>query len=356
VTTGPRPAMNTKAPAEPGDGLTRQVRDGRRTGLSAGPVIETAGLRKRYGAVEALRGVDLRVEMGSIFGLLGPNGAGKTTAVRILTTLLPPDEGHARVAGFDVVHDAAKVRGQIGLAGQYAAVDENLTGFENLAMVGRLYHLGRGHSRSRARELLSSFDLTDAADRLVRTYSGGMRRRLDLAAALVARPPVLFLDEPTTGLDIRSRIGLWNAIETLVSEGTTVLLTTQYLDEADRLADRIAVIDQGLVIAEGTPEELKAQVGGERLEIHLCDDRRGEEAVAALASIAGDRPFLEDGSVRVPVTERRGTIAEAVRRLDDAGIAIDDISVSTPTLDDVFLNLTGHAAEPETEDAEAQPR
>ena len=223
-------------------------------------------------------------------------------------------------------------------------------------MVGRLYHLGRGHSRDRARELLASFDLSEAGDRLVRTYSGGMRRRLDLAAALVARPPVLFLDEPTTGLDIRSRIGLWDAIEALVSEGTTVLLTTQYLDEADRLADRIAVIDQGLVIAEGTPEELKSQVGGERLEIHLCDGDRGEEAVVALASIASDQPFLEDGTVRVPVAERRGTIADAVRRLDEAGIAIDDIAVSTPTLDDVFLTLTGRAVEQETEEAEAQSR
>jgi ABC-2 type transport system ATP-binding protein len=318
--------------------------------------VETAGLHKRYGDVHALRGVDLRVEAGSVFGLLGPNGAGKTTAVRILTTLLLPDEGSARVTGFDVVRDAARVREHIGLAGQYAAVDENLTGFENLQMVGRLYHLGRRNSRERARELLSSFDLSEAADRLVRTYSGGMRRRLDLAAALVARPPVLFLDEPTTGLDIRSRIGLWDAIEVLVSAGTTVLLTTQYLDEADRLADRIAVIDQGLVIAEGTPDELKNQVGGERLDIHLCDSQRGEEAVAALASIASERPFLEDGSVRVPVAERRGTIANAVRRLDDAGIAIDDISVSTPTLDDVFLTLTGHAAEPEAEEAEVASR
>jgi len=324
--------------------------------VPAEPAVETTSLHKRYGDVHALRGVDLRVETGSVFGLLGPNGAGKTTAVRILTTLLRPDEGSARVAGFDVVRDAAKVRREIGLAGQYAAVDENLTGFENLEMVGRLYHLGRAHSRARARELLSSFELADAGGRLVRTYSGGMRRRLDLAAALVARPPVLFLDEPTTGLDIRSRIGLWEAIEALVSGGTTVLLTTQYLDEADRLADRIAVIDHGLVIAEGTPQELKDQVGGERIEIHLCDGGRGEEAVAALASIASDRPFLEDGSVRVPVMERRGSIADAVRRLDDAGIAIDDISVSTPTLDDVFLNLTGRAAEPETEEAEVQPR
>jgi ABC-2 type transport system ATP-binding protein len=324
--------------------------------VPTGLAVDITGLHKRYGDVHALRGVDLRVETGSVFGLLGPNGAGKTTAVRILTTLLVPDEGSARVTGLDVVRDAAKVRTRIGLAGQYAAVDENLTGFENLEMVGRLYHLGRRQSRERARELLASFDLTEAADRLVRTYSGGMRRRLDLAAALVARPPVLFLDEPTTGLDIRSRIALWDAIEALVSGGTTVLLTTQYLDEADRLADRIAVIDQGVVIAEGTPAELKAQVGGERLEIHLCNGARGEEAVAALASIASDRPFLEDGFVRVPVTERRGTIADAVRRLDDAGIAIDDISVTTPTLDDVFLNLTGHAAEPEIAEAEVQPR
>jgi len=318
--------------------------------------VETSRLHKRYGSVEALRGVDLLVETGSVFGLLGPNGAGKTTAVRILTTLLKPDEGSARVVGYDVVREAASVRREIGLAGQYAAVDENLTGFENLDMVGRLYHLGRGHSRARARELLESFDLADAGGRLVRTYSGGMRRRLDLAAALVARPPVLFLDEPTTGLDLRSRIGLWEAIEVLVSEGTTVLLTTQYLDEADRLADRIAVIDHGLVIAEGTSQELKDRVGGERIDIHLCDDSRGGEAVAALASIASDRPFLEDGSVRVPVAERRGSIADAVRRLDDAGIAIDDISVSEPTLDDVFLNLTGRATEPEAEEAEVESK
>jgi ABC-2 type transport system ATP-binding protein len=322
--------------------------------VPADTAVETASLHKRYGDVHALRGIDLRVDTGTVFGLLGPNGAGKTTAVRILTTLLLPDEGSARVAGLDVVRDAAKVRQRIGLAGQYAAVDENLTGFENLELVGRLYHLGRRVARDRARELLADFDLSDAGDRLVRTYSGGMRRRLDLAAALVARPPVLFLDEPTTGLDIRSRIGLWDAMEALVAGGTTVLLTTQYLDEADRLADRIAVIDQGLVIAEGTPSELKNQVGGDRLDIHLCDGQRGEEAIAALAAIASDRPFVEDGSVLVPVAERRGTIADAVRRLDDAGIAIDDIAVRTPTLDDVFLNLTGHAAEPETEEVESR--
>jgi ABC-2 type transport system ATP-binding protein len=313
--------------------------------------VETTGLRKSYGDVQALGGVDLRIDPGMVFGLLGPNGAGKTTAVRILTTLLQPDEGSARVAGFDVVREPARVREHIGLAGQYAAVDENLTGFENLEMVGALYHLGRRAARRRAGELLADFDLTDAGTRLVRTYSGGMRRRLDLAAALVARPPVLFLDEPTTGLDIRSRLGLWDAMEALVAGGTTVLLTTQYLDEADRLAERIAVIDQGLVIAEGSPTELKAQVGGDRLEIHLCDGQRGDDAMAALTSIASDRPFIENGSVSVPVAQRRGTIADAVRRLDDAGIAIDDISVRTPTLDDVFLNLTGRATEQTEEEA-----
>jgi ABC-2 type transport system ATP-binding protein len=313
--------------------------------------VETTGLRKSYGDVRALGGVDLRINPGMVFGLLGPNGAGKTTAVRILTTLLQPDEGSARVAGFDVVREPARVREHIGLAGQYAAVDENLTGFENLEMVGALYHLGRRAARRRAGELLADFDLTDAGTRLVRTYSGGMRRRLDLAAALVARPPVLFLDEPTTGLDIRSRLGLWDAMEALVAGGTTVLLTTQYLDEADRLAERIAVIDQGLVIAEGSPTELKAQVGGDRLEIHLCDGQRGDDAMAALTSIASDRPFIENGSVSVPVAQRRGTIADAVRRLDDAGIAIDDISVRTPTLDDVFLNLTGRATEQTEEEA-----
>jgi ABC-2 type transport system ATP-binding protein len=311
--------------------------------------IEARELRKRYGDVEALRGVDLDVETGSVFGLLGPNGAGKTTAVRILTTLLAPDGGSARVAGFDVVRDAAKLRERIGLAGQYAAVDENLTGFENLEMVGRLYHLGRRAARERADELLGVFDLSDAGGRLVRTYSGGMRRRLDLAAALVARPPVLFLDEPTSGLDPRSRIGLWEGIEALVVRGTTVLLTTQYLDEADRLADRIAVVDQGLVIAEGAPDELKAQVGGDQLEVRLDDHGAGEAAIAALAAMTDGRPFVEDGALRVPLRRRRGSIAEAVRRLDEAGIVIEDIAVRHPTLDDVFLTLTGHAAEPEAD-------
>jgi ABC-2 type transport system ATP-binding protein len=322
--------------------------------MASQAAVEVQGLRKSYGDVKALCGVDFQVEAGSVFGLLGPNGAGKTTAVRILTTLLRPDEGSARVAGVDVLREPARVRERIGLAGQYAAVDENLTGFENLEMVGRLYHLGRRVSRARARELLAGFDLTDAGGRLVRTYSGGMRRRLDLAAALVARPPVLFLDEPTTGLDLPSRIGLWEAIEALVAEGTTVLLTTQYLDEADRLTDRIAVIDHGVVIAEGTPDELKVRVGGERLEIRLDDRDRREAAVAVLSEIAAESPFIEDGSLLVPLRQRRGAIAEAVRRLDRAGIGIDDIGVRRPTLDDVFLTLTGHAAEHEGEAAEQE--
>ena len=316
-----------------------------------GPVVETRALEKRYGDTHALRGVDLRVEPGTIFGLLGPNGAGKTTVVRILTTLLQPDAGSARVAGLDVVEDANRLRERIGLAGQYAAVDENLTGFENLEMVGQLYHLGRRHSRERSRELLEQFDLADAGDRLVRTYSGGMRRRLDLAAALVARPPVLFLDEPTTGLDIRSRRALWDAIEALVAEGTTVLLTTQYLDEADYLAGRIAVIDHGLLIAEGTPDELKAQVGGDRLEVRLCSRDDNAAARDALAAVGDGRVEGEDGAVRVAIRERTGAIADAVRRLDERGIAIDDIAVRTPTLDDVFLTLTGHHAEEEAEEA-----
>jgi len=311
------------------------------------PAIEASGLRKRYGSVVALDGVDLLAETGMVLGLLGPNGAGKTTAVRILTTLLEPDEGTARVAGIDVLREPALLRERIGLAGQYAAVDENLTGYENLEMVGRLYHLGRAEARGRAQALLDEFDLTDAGGRLVRTYSGGMRRRLDLAAALVARPPVLFLDEPTTGLDPRSRLALWDTIETLVSGGSTVLLTTQYLDEADRLADRIAVIDHGRVIAEGTPRQLKDESGGERLEVRLTDSSQCSRAVEAVQSLAAGSASFEDSTVRIPLRERRGAVAEAVRRLDSAGVAIDDLAVVSPTLDDVFLRLTGHEAEHE---------
>jgi ABC-2 type transport system ATP-binding protein len=317
--------------------------------------IEVRDLRKSYGDVQALCGVDLSAPAGTVLGLLGPNGAGKTTAVRILTTLLPPDGGTARVAGLDVVRDAARLRAQIGLAGQYAAVDENLTGRENLEMVGRLYHLGRRPSLARADELLERFDLTDAAGRLVRTYSGGMRRRLDLAAALVAQPPVIFLDEPTTGLDPRSRLQLWATIEDRVAEGTTVLLTTQYLDEADRLADAIAVIDHGRVIAEGTSDELKDRVGGERLEVTLADESQADVAVATLSAISGgaDCPTCTGDLLSLPMQRDRGGIAEAVRQLDAAGVGIADIAVHRPTLDDVFIALTGHAAEHENGGEEA---
>jgi ABC-2 type transport system ATP-binding protein len=317
--------------------------------VSSGQTIEVEGLRKRFGPVEALCGVSFGAGTGSVLGLLGPNGAGKTTAVRILTTLLAPDAGSARVAGIDVVRQPARVRAEIGLAGQYAAVDENLTGAENLEMVGRLYHMARRDARTRAGELLEEFGLTDAGGRLVRTYSGGMRRRLDLAAALVARPPILFLDEPTTGLDIRSRIALWDSIEALVAGGTTVLLTTQYLEEADRLADRIVVINHGALIAEGTSAELKERVGGDRLEVRVSRGADPAAAAEVLARIADGAPAVLDGTVSIPVAGG-GAVTEAVRRLDAAGIAIDDIATQRPTLDDVFLELTGQtAAEAEEE-------
>jgi ABC-2 type transport system ATP-binding protein len=314
--------------------------------------IAVRGVVKRFGDVRALDGVDLIAREGEVLGLLGPNGAGKTTLVRVLTTLLKPDSGIARVLGLDVVRDAPQLRKRIGLAGQYAAVDENLTGLENLTMVGRLYGADRRSAKARGEELLEQFDLVDAGHRPTKTYSGGMRRRLDLAAALVAKPPVLFLDEPTTGLDPRGRLGLWDVIETLVAGGTTALLTTQYLDEADRLANTIAVIDHGRLIAEGTSDELKDRVGGERLEVQLEVGANPTAAVRALAPMSDEAPVADGTVIRLSVREHRGAIMEAVRRLSDAGVAVDDLSLRRPTLDDVFLTLTGHAAEDQAEEEE----
>ncbi|HEX6469302.1 MAG TPA: ATP-binding cassette domain-containing protein [Streptosporangiaceae bacterium] len=298
------------------------------------------GLRKRFGTTEALRGVDLEVPRGKVCGLLGPNGAGKTTAVRILTTLALPDEGRARVAGYDVVRDADKVRFRIGLAGQHASIDEKLTGRDNLRMLGRLYHLPERVARARADELLERFGLADAAGRIVKGYSGGMRRRLDLIASLIIAPPVLFLDEPTTGLDPRSRGQIWETIRDLVAEGTTVVLTTQYLDEADQLADDVVVIDHGKVIASGAPDRLKAMIGN-RLDVVVRDAGALERAAAILRTVAGAEPRIDPAARRVSVPVREMVLTELVRELDRAGIAAEDVALRRPTLDEVFLKLVG---------------
>ncbi len=310
-------------------------------------MIRASGLVKVYGKVRALDGLDLAVPEGTVLGLLGPNGAGKTTAVRILTTLLEPDGGSAQVAGLDVVRNAGQVRGKLGLSGQYAAVDEYLTGFENLDMVGRLYGLGRKAAKARAQELLERFGLSDAAARPVKTYSGGMRRRLDLAGALVAQPPVLFLDEPTTGLDPRSRTEMWDVITELVAGGATLLLTTQYLEEADRLAHDIVVIDHGRAIAQGTADELKAQVGGERVEIVVAGADQLDGARRVLAGLAGGSVEVDARTRRLtaPVSGGAAVLMEALRQLDAEQIAVSDVALRRPTLDDVFLQLTGRSSE-----------
>ncbi len=314
---------------------------------ASAPAIHVENIVKHFGSVHAVDGVSLEVQPGTILGLLGPNGAGKTTLVRILTTLLRPDSGQATVAGLDVVKDAVRLRAAIGLAGQFAAVDENLTGRENLELVGRLYHIPVEERKRRAAELLARFELDEAADRTVKTYSGGMRRRLDVGGSLVNRPSVLFLDEPTTGLDPRSRIALWETIRDLVREGTTVLLTTQYLEEADRLADRIAVVDMGKVIAIGTSNELKEQVGGERLELQVEDGSKLMQAVAALQHLSKEEARVDSDLRRLalPVTDGHNLLAEAVPILDAEGIAIAELNLRRPSLDEVFLSLTGHAAE-----------
>ncbi|TDB78615.1 ATP-binding cassette domain-containing protein [Actinomadura sp. KC216] len=308
------------------------------------PIVVAEALRKRFGGTRALDGLDLAVPAGTVCGVLGPNGAGKTTAVRILATLADADSGTARIAGHDVARHPDRVRERIGLAGQYAAVDEKLTGRGNLRMFGRLYHLSRRDARRRADELLERFGLAEAADRQVAGYSGGMRRRLDLITSLILRPEVLFLDEPTTGLDPRGRGEIWDAVRELAADGTTVLLTTQYLDEADRLADDIAVVDRGRVIATGTPDRLKAEIG-DRLDVVLSDPAAAGGAASVLHRLTGAHPALDAGRLSVPLTGGNVRLADVVRELDRAGVTVADVALRRPTLDEVFLRLTGGPAE-----------
>jgi ABC-2 type transport system ATP-binding protein len=324
--------------------------------LDTALAIEATGLRKTYGKTHALAGLDLQVGHGEILGMLGPNGAGKTTTVRVLTTLLRPDGGRAQVAGYDVQQDAARVRRLIGLTGQYAALDESLTGRANLVMIGQLGRLSLRQARLRAAELLDRFDLAGAADRGVKTYSGGMRRRLDLAASLVTRPRVLFLDEPSTGLDPRSRMVTWDAVRSLAADGTTVLLTTQHLDEADQLADRIAVVDHGTVIAEGTAAQLKAKIGGERVMLTIAAGSDLSLAVQVMARHADGAPVADVSAraVQAPVSAAARRLPEIVRDLDAAGVVLDDLSIRHPSLDDVFLTLTGHASEQDADNESEQ--
>jgi len=308
--------------------------------------IHAEGLVKRFGETTALDGIDLEVRTGSVLGLLGPNGAGKTTAVRVLSTLISPDAGHATVGGYDVVRDAHQVRQLIGLTGQYAAVDEMLTGAENLLLIGRLLGIPKPDAKARATELLSDFGLADAADRAAKTYSGGMRRRLDLAASIVGRPRLLYLDEPTTGLDPRARIQLWGLIRSMVASGVTVLLTTQYLEEADELADDIAVIDHGKVIATGTPDELKSKTGSQCLNVRPAEISDVSTVAAVVGDLTSSTPEIEGGLVTAPVVEP-AVLPAVVRRLDDAGIVITELSLRSASLNEVFLSLTGHPAEPD---------
>lgn len=305
--------------------------------------IVVRNLRKSFGSFVAVDGVSFAVEKGTILGLLGPNGAGKTTIVRMLTTLMRPDSGEVSIAGFDVAKDQDQVKKRIGLTGQYAAVDENMTGFENLEMIARLHRMSAGDAKAKATELLKHFGLEDAADKSAKAYSGGMRRRLDLAASLVGDPEIVFLDEPTTGLDPKSRLDLWAILEDLVKKGTTILLTTQYLEEADYLADRIIMIDHGKIVAEGTSDELKARQGGDVLELHLEDRSLIQQVTAMIADIGVTAPVVDDsGMISLPVKERTKSLLEVLRRLDSASIVLADVALRRPSLDEIFLDLTGN--------------